>query len=79
MLLTTRLGFTTSHPRDSRSTPYCTEIAKMVGAPIFHVNGDDPEAVVFAAELAMKFREEFHKDVVIDLICYRRHGTQRVR
>ncbi|HSH30792.1 MAG TPA: 2-oxoglutarate dehydrogenase E1 component [Thiohalobacter sp.] len=69
-----QIGFTTSYQRDARSTLYCTDIAKMVNAPIFHVNGDDPEAVLFVTRIALDYRMTYHKDVVIDLVCYRRHG-----
>lgn len=74
LVINNQVGFTTSDIRDNRSSLFSTDIAKMVEAPIFHVNGDDPEAVCLVTEAALQYRQKFHKDVVIDLVCYRKHG-----
>jgi 2-oxoglutarate dehydrogenase E1 component len=74
IVVNNQIGFTTSDPRDTRGTLYCTDIAKMAEAPILHVNGDDPEVCLLAIELAMDYRQQFHRDVFIDLVCFRRLG-----
>ena len=74
LIINNQIGFTTSDPRDLRSTLYCTDIVKGVESPVLHVNGDDPEAVVLAVQLALEYRLEFRKDVVVDIICFRKLG-----
>lgn len=74
LVINNQIGFTTSDPRDSRSTLYCTDVVKMIEAPVLHVNGDDPEAVVLSTQLALDYRQEFNKDVVVDIVCFRKLG-----
>ena len=74
VVINNQIGFTTSDPRDTRSTLYCTDVVKMIEAPVLHVNGDDPEAVVLATQMALDYRQQFNKDVVVDIVCFRKLG-----
>ena len=74
LVINNQIGFTTSDPRDSRSTSYCSDVVKMIEAPVLHVNGDDPEAVVFATQIAVDYRMQFNKDIVVDIVCFRKLG-----
>jgi len=74
VVINNQIGFTTSDPRDTRSTLYCSDVVKMIEAPVLHVNGDDPEAVVLATQIALDYRQEFSKDVVVDIVCFRKLG-----
>ena len=74
LVINNQIGFTTSDPRDTRSTLYCTDVVKMIEAPVLHVNGDDPEAVVLCTQLALDYRQQFNKDVVVDIVCFRKLG-----
>ena len=74
LVINNQIGFTTSDPRDTRSTLYCTDVVKMIEAPVLHVNGDDPEAVVLCTQLALDYRQTFNKDVVVDIVCFRKLG-----
>ena len=76
IVVNNQVGFTTS-PIESRTSTYCTDVAKAIAAPVLHINGDDPDSCVRAARLAFAYRQRFHKDVVIDLVCYRRLATMR--
>ena len=74
IVVNNQIGFTTSLQEDARSTEYCTDVGKMIETPIIHVNGDDPEACVMAAKIAVEYRDSFKKDIIIDFVCYRRRG-----